>query len=166
MDRMRTSLFSILGDLSGVSFLDLFSGTGIIGIEGASRGAEPVVLVEKDPRKRETIRKNLSFVETRIELFTMPVERFIHSDSRTFDIVFLDPPFDFREKGLILDEVGRTLLADEGLAIIHLHRSEKLPTVREALALSDRREYGQSILLFFRKKPAREADGGRPHVFP
>ena len=52
MDRMRESLFSILGDLSGRSFLDLFSGSGLVGLEAASRGADPVDLVEKDPGKK------------------------------------------------------------------------------------------------------------------
>jgi 16S rRNA (guanine966-N2)-methyltransferase len=59
MDRMRVSLFSILGDLSGCSFLDLYSGSGVLGIEAASRGADPVLLVEMDRRKRETILKNI-----------------------------------------------------------------------------------------------------------
>ena len=66
MDRMRESLFAILGDLSGLSFLDLFSGSGVVAIEAASRGAEPIVLVEMDRGKKETIEKNLSFVEEEI----------------------------------------------------------------------------------------------------
>ena len=53
MDRMRESLFSILGDLQSVSFLDLFCGSGVVGIEAASRGAEPVTLVESDRLKRQ-----------------------------------------------------------------------------------------------------------------
>jgi 16S rRNA (guanine966-N2)-methyltransferase len=155
MDRMRISLFSILGDLSGLSFLDLFSGTGVIGVEAASRGAEPVVLVEMDARKRKTIQKNISFVESRIELLTMPVERFLRSNSRTFDIVFLDPPFDFVDKGAVLDAVGEgSHLTGGGLAIIHLHRAEKLGLERPAFTLNDRREYGQSLVLFFRKRGA------------
>jgi 16S rRNA (guanine966-N2)-methyltransferase len=153
MDRMRVSLFSILGDLTGCSFLDLFSGSGVLGIEAASRGAEPVVLVEKDRRKRETILKNISFVRTRIELITMPVERFLLGDPRSFDVVFLDPPFDLSGKAAILDGVaGGTTLAAEGLAILHLHRAEKLEPERPQLELADRREYGQSILLFFRRR--------------
>jgi 16S rRNA (guanine(966)-N(2))-methyltransferase RsmD len=153
MDRMRVSLFSILGDLTGLSFLDLFSGSGIIGIEAASRGAEPVVLVEKDPRKRIVIGKNISFVESRIELLTMPVERFLRTNARSFDLAFLDPPFDFPGKGDILDAVAAGMhLSSEGLALIHLHRAEKLSTDREGLSLADRREYGQSIVLFFRKR--------------
>ena len=104
MDRMRQSLFSILGNLEGTSFLDLFSGTGILGIEAASRGADPVLLVEKDARKKKTILKNISFVETHIDLVVAPVERFLRTNTRSWDIVFLDPPFDREGKGLVLDE--------------------------------------------------------------
>ena len=63
MDRMRESLFAILGNLDDMSFLDLYSGSGIVGIEAASRGADPVFLVEKDVKKRKTIIQNISFVK-------------------------------------------------------------------------------------------------------
>jgi 16S rRNA (guanine966-N2)-methyltransferase len=153
MDRMRISLFSILGDLSGLSFLDLFSGSGVIGIEAASRGAEPVVLVEKDPRKKATILKNISFVEERIELVTAPVERFLRSNSSSFDLVFLDPPFNYGDKDGALDAVFEgPHLSPGGLAVLHVHRAENLGTVRPGIALTDRREYGQSTLLFFRRR--------------
>ncbi len=158
MDRMRTSLFSILGDLSGCSFLDLFSGSGILGIEAASRGARPVVLVEMDRRKRETILKNISFVEPAIELVIAPVEAFLARDRRSFDVVFLDPPFNLAGKAAVLDALaGCAILARDGMAILHLHRAEKLETDRPRLELADRREYGQSILLFFRRKMPPEA---------
>ncbi len=155
MDRMRASLFSILGDLTGAPFLDLFSGTGVIGIEAASRGAEPVILVEKDPRKKPTILRNISFVQSAIELRVMPAERFLRWSEQPFDIVFLDPPFDFPGKEAVLDAVAAgPHLAPEGLAVIHLHRAEKLSTDRQGLELADRREYGQSLLLFFRRRAA------------
>ena len=88
MDRMRQSVFSILGNLEGISFLDLFSGTGIIGIEAASRGADPVVLVEKDPRKKATILQNISFVESGIQLLSCSAESFLKKrDSRACSTV-------------------------------------------------------------------------------
>jgi 16S rRNA (guanine(966)-N(2))-methyltransferase RsmD len=155
MDRMRTSLFSILGGLEGRSFLDLFSGSGILGIEAASRGAAPVVLVEKDYRKRATLIRNMSFVSSDIDLVMAPVERFLRSDPRRWDVVFLDPPFDAEAKGAVLDAAcGPAHLAPGGVAIIHLHRAEKLATERPGLLLSDRREYGQSLLLFFQRAEA------------
>jgi 16S rRNA (guanine966-N2)-methyltransferase len=152
MDRMRASLFSILGNLEGISFLDLFAGSGILGIEAASRGAAPVLLVERDHKKRPTIQKNTSFVETPIELIMAPVERFLNTNQRSWDVVFLDPPFDYPTKGDVLDAAcRRPHLGEGGLAIMHLHAAEKLSTDRPGLVLDDRREYGQSLLLFFRR---------------
>ena len=162
MDRMRQSLFSILGDMEGRAFLDLFSGTGVIGVEAASRGAQPVLLVEKDPRKRATILKNISFVESHIELVTGSVEAFLGRDPRSWDLIFLDPPFDFLRKADVLDEACRPPhLSSDGLAVIHLHMAEKLETRRAGLELADRRTYGQSLLLFFRR-----ASGGSPGEAP
>jgi 16S rRNA (guanine(966)-N(2))-methyltransferase RsmD len=149
---MRQSLFSILGDMEGLSFLDLFSGSGIIGVEAASRGARPVLLVEKDPRKRAIIQKNIAFVESPIELLIAPVDRFLRTDRRSWNLIFLDPPFNFAAKGEVLEEACQPPhLADEGLAIIHLHTAEKLSTERPGLELADRKTYGQSLLLFFRR---------------
>ena len=154
MDRMRASLFSILGNLEGISFLDLFAGSGILGIEAASRRAAPVLLVERDHKKRSTIQKNTSFVETPIELIMAPVERFLSGNQRSWDVVFLDPPFDYPTKGDVLDAAcRRPHLSEGGLAIMHLHSAEKLSTDRPGLVLDDRREYGQSLLLFFRRAP-------------
>lgn len=151
MDRMRASMFQILGDLSGEAFLDLFAGSGVIGVEAASRGARPVTLVEKDPRKKATILKNISFVASPILLRIMPAERFLRTSTDAWDIVFLDPPFDFPGKGELLDSVrAGPHLRSDGLVLIHLHRAEDLSVERPGLELADRREYGQSLLLFFR----------------
>ena len=81
MDRMRESLFSILGNIEDYSFLDLFTGSGCVGIEAASRGAEPVHLVEKDRGKKKVITENISFVESPIMLFMADVNRFIDRKS-------------------------------------------------------------------------------------
>jgi len=151
MDRMRQSLFSILGDLSGCSFLDLFSGSGIIAIEAASRGAGLLVLVEKDPRKRRTLLANVALVEVRVEVLTMPVERFLKHDARTFDLAFLDPPFAFEGKEAVLD-VAAGHLAPGGLALMHFHRAERLEAVRPELEEIDRRDYGQSLVVFWRRR--------------
>ncbi len=153
MDRMRQSLFQILGDLSGCSFLDLFSGSGIIAIEAASRGAGPVVLVEKDPRKRAVLLSNVSFVEAPVEVLTMPVERFLARETRTFDYAFLDPPFAFEGKEAVLDAAAGRLVPG-GIAMMHLHRAEALAAERPGLEQIDRREYGQSLVVFWRKTAA------------
>lgn len=161
MDRMRESMFSILGDISQLSFLDLFTGSGVVGIEAASRGAEPVVLVEKDRRKAPVIRKNLSFVESNIRLVLQPAERFIAAARKNrsgpaegplqqFDIIYLDPPFKYEQKIRLIQSVAAGgLLAPHGLCLIHHPSQEEWPDRIEQLECSDVRGYGGSTLRFF-----------------
>ena len=77
MDRMRESVFSILGDLSGLSFLDLFTGSGVCGLEAYSRGAYPVYLVEKDADKFPVLLKNVSMADKKLECKRMSAETFL-----------------------------------------------------------------------------------------
>ena len=156
MDRMRESLFAILGDLSGLSFLDLFSGSGIVAIEAASRGAEPIVLVEMDRGKKETIEKNLSFVEEEKKVYMTDVERFISTYQGSFSIVYADPPFPMKDKIGLSDRIAKTnIIKPSGLYIIHIP-SEEDPAwpdeLEGKLKLSDKRKYGRSILRFYTKE--------------
>ncbi|MCQ2604573.1 MAG: 16S rRNA (guanine(966)-N(2))-methyltransferase RsmD [Spirochaetia bacterium] len=156
MDRMRESVFSILGNIEGLSFLDLFSGSGIIGIEAASRGASPVVLVEKDFIKKNVIRENYSFVESDISLRLMSVERYIQlAEPKSFNLIFLDPPFPRQEKKKLIDKIGeKQILRDGGILMIHYPAEDELDRVEfEHFRLIDKRKYGRSIVLFFRNRP-------------
>ena len=95
MDRMRESLFAILGNLDGKSFLDLFTGSGMCGLEAYSRGAYPVVLVEKDRGKFPILLKNAALAEKKLECKCMPVELYLTRTKDSFDIIYLDPPFPY-----------------------------------------------------------------------
>jgi len=108
MDRMRESLFSILGDLSGKSFLDLFAGSGVLSLEAASRGAEHIVLVEKDKIKINTIFENVSISPVKIQCHFMPVELFIMRNKEQFDYIFLDPPFPYKYHQDLILKCSRT----------------------------------------------------------
>jgi 16S rRNA (guanine(966)-N(2))-methyltransferase RsmD len=150
MDRMRESMFSILGDISGLAFLDLFTGSGVVGIEAASRGAEPVMLVEMDRRKAPVIRRNIEFVESSISLRLMPAERFLKKPDRTYAIVYLDPPFNYTAKQELIELVSHAnVLVSGGLCLIHHPSNEKWPEAIENLQCSDIRVYGGSTLRFF-----------------
>jgi len=95
-DRVREGLFSSLGgDLSGRTFLDLYAGSGAVGLEAASRGATAVVLVERDARAVGVIRSNLAAVGMpNVVVRAEPVSRFLAEPVVTpFDVVFLDPPY-------------------------------------------------------------------------
>jgi len=148
---MRESMFSILGNISGLAFLDLFTGSGVVGIEAASRGAEPVVLVEKDRRKAEVIRKNISMVETKIDLRLTSAEGYLKRPPRSFDLVYLDPPFAYQPKTKLLKlTVAGAILSPGGLLLIHYPSPEELPEQIDDLVLVDHRRYGGSSLAFYR----------------
>jgi len=153
MDRMRISIFAVLGDLTERSFLDLYSGSGVIGIEAASRGAAPVVLVERDPGKRATILANITFVETPIRLVVKAAERFVAETADRFDTIFLDPPFRLERKEALIERIeARGLLSEGGVLLIHHPEEESLPTEVGELRCIDRRRYGRSIVLFYRRE--------------
>ncbi|MFA7565822.1 MAG: 16S rRNA (guanine(966)-N(2))-methyltransferase RsmD [Alkalispirochaeta sp.] len=158
MDRMRESMFSILGPLESVSFLDLFSGSGLVGIEAWSRGARPVVLVERDRKKRDTIRRNFDGLEPPPVLHMEPVERFIQRNKTVFDIVYLDPPFSYPFKKDLLNRVAVSRSVHAGtVVLIHAPTEEALDNV-DGMPRYDQRDYGGSRLSFFRVE--EKADGG------
>jgi 16S rRNA (guanine(966)-N(2))-methyltransferase RsmD len=150
MDRMRESLFSILGPLEGFSFLDLFSGSGIMALEASSRGAAPIDCVERDRDKLGLLIKNVSLSDERIQCHCIPVERFILRSERSFSIIFCDPPFPYAHKAdLIRSIAGKSLLEPEGRLLIHYPAEDVLPDVFGDLTLTDERSYGRSTVRFY-----------------
>jgi 16S rRNA (guanine966-N2)-methyltransferase len=93
-DRVREALFSMLGDVSGARVLDLYAGSGALGIEALSRGAETAVFVERDQAALAALRRNLDAVGARAEVRRQDVLRFLARPEGTFDLVFCDPPYD------------------------------------------------------------------------
>jgi len=118
-DRVRETVFNWLGqDLSGRTCLDLFAGSGVMGFEAASRGAEKVVMVEVDAATLKVLRANADQLHAgQVELKLMDAMTFINMDSRCFDVIFLDPPY---RLGLLpeLLPLLTTHLAEEGLIYV------------------------------------------------
>jgi 16S rRNA (guanine(966)-N(2))-methyltransferase RsmD len=155
MDRMRESIFAVLGDLGGLSFLDIFSGSGIIALEAVSRGAGPVEAVEMDPLKRKTLLKNVSLAPVRIECHFIAAELFIARAKKRFDLIFCDPPFPYRYKWELLRSIAASALAGPGSRLL-LHRpredSQRDLIERgepERIVHLDARVYGRSVVDFF-----------------
>jgi 16S rRNA (guanine(966)-N(2))-methyltransferase RsmD len=94
-DRVRETLFNWLGqDLTGLTCLDLFAGSGALGFEAASRGAANVVMVERDAAAFQALAANARALDAaRVELRREDGLQFLRRDSRCFDVVFLDPPY-------------------------------------------------------------------------
>lgn len=151
MDRMRESMFSILGNLSDNSFLDLFAGSGVVALEALSRGASHAVLVEKDGGKRKTILENLNIAEeNNVRLILKSVEQVLRPGMERFDVVHLDPPFPMKNKEALLVLADKASQPSEGgTLMIHYPSEDKLPEICGNLRLYDKRIYGRSHLAFY-----------------
>jgi 16S rRNA (guanine966-N2)-methyltransferase len=93
-DRVREALFSMLGDVTGARVLDLYAGSGALGIEALSRGAVSAVFVERDARAAAAIQANLDTVGAEAEVSRQDALAFVGRDGRSYDLVFCDPPYD------------------------------------------------------------------------
>ena len=129
LSKIRESLFNVLqNEIENAIFLDLFAGSGIVGIEAASRGAQKVVFIEKNPRHYKLLKSNLADLNFEHKTFmadtTSMLEKF---DENKFDIIFSDPPYKTDLNPKILEIISRKkLLAPNGLLIIECHREEDL----------------------------------------
>lgn len=122
-DRIKETLFNILQPgLLDCSFLDLFSGSGAIGIEALSRGAAHAVFVEKNPRACTCIRENLSFTKLSEDgkLLNMDVLQALRSleGKEIFDFIFMDPPYGKELERQVLEYLADSSIADENTLII------------------------------------------------
>jgi 16S rRNA (guanine(966)-N(2))-methyltransferase RsmD len=150
MDRMRESVFACLGNIAGLSFLDIFTGSGIIALEAASRGAALIEAVEQDKQKRKTLLENVSVSPCRINCRFMPAELYVKRAKNSFDIIFMDPPFPYQYKWeLIADIASSVLVKNESRILIHRPRNDYLKTYIQNLIKTDSREYGRSVVDFF-----------------
>jgi 16S rRNA (guanine(966)-N(2))-methyltransferase RsmD len=155
MDKMRESVFACLGDLSQKSFLDIFSGSGIIALEAASRGAARIEAVENDPLKRKTLLENVSISPVRIQCRFISAELYVQRGGapgkQPFDFIFLDPPFPYQYKWDLISRIAASSLVSPGSAVIvHRPRQDYQKEDIAALEKTDFREYGRSVVDFFR----------------
>jgi 16S rRNA (guanine966-N2)-methyltransferase len=125
-DRVREALFSTLestGMLDGTTVLDLYAGSGALGLESLSRGAAACHLVEKGPKAAQIARRNADVVARatggRAEVHATAVQTYLRTAGRAVDVVFLDPPYDLPAEQLNEDLVLlRSLLVDDALVIV------------------------------------------------
>ena len=148
-DRVRESLFARLGALTGCRVLDAFAGTGALGIEALSRGAEAAVFVEQAPAVLSVLRANLD------ALAPGAVVRVVRGDARSalrrlaragerFDRIFLDPPYGSEILAEVLP-LAAPLLSDGGQLVLETARRNPLPSP-SGLVILDARRYGDTVI--------------------
>ena len=156
---LRAAIFDLLGhDLSGLSFLELFAGSGAVGMEAISRGAEEVVMIEHNDLNAKTIQENCELLGIELggnfslihaEAFTT-IKR-ISEEHKPFDIVFFDPPYGQKLAKKTLKLItSRDILHAQSLVCVQLETSEKLEVPDDFTVLTERR-YGSSYLMVLQR---------------
>jgi 16S rRNA (guanine966-N2)-methyltransferase len=153
-DRVKEALYNIIGPrITGATLLDLFAGTGGIGIEALSRGAATVVFADCNPASLRLVRENLAMLPPHPEIRVLPLDaeqaiRLLSREQCSFDLIFLDPPF---EAGLLPRTMqtihAAKLLAPEGWLIAE--HSSRTELEAGDWRLFEKRVYGEITLSFF-----------------
>jgi len=151
-DRVKESVFNMLGQYISGDFLDVFAGYGGIGIEAASRGAQSVTFIEKDRGNVGIIRENCD--KARIDNivilqmdFRLALER-LARDGKVFDYVFIDPPYRQDLISPVL-ELLPALLKSDSVVVVEQPKKEELP-LREGYVLTKTRSLGDSKVSFLK----------------
>jgi 16S rRNA (guanine966-N2)-methyltransferase len=171
-DRLRETLFNVLGlNVSGARFLDLFAGTGAIGIEALSRGAAEVVFIENHPPAATLIRRNLDSLGVRSGATVLAVDAHRGLEALTsrkkevepgFDYVFLDPPYGAAEDyARVLRFLGSAdLIVSGGIVIAEHRRNFDLPETAGVLRRVRVLKQGDAALSFYRRRSADDDGTG------
>jgi len=150
-DRVREALFSILGPVADLRVLDLFAGSGALGIEAVSRGAAELTLVDTSPQAIDAIRHNLHALEIDAEVRSQTASSFLREardQRRQYDLVFLDPPYG--EAVRVGSQLAASLvpvLAPGGRAVFESDR--RAPADLVPLRCIDERRYGDTLIQIY-----------------
>ena len=160
-DRVREAIFSALearGAVEGARVLDLYAGSGALGLEAASRGASTVTLVDMSVQATKSCRTNAALVlkaapkgSLAIEVTGSPVQAFLTGSAAEWDLVFIDPPYELGPAELVhnLEQLVRRISAD---AVVVIERSSRDPEPAwpDGLELEKRKNYGDTTLWWVR----------------
>jgi 16S rRNA (guanine966-N2)-methyltransferase len=157
-DQVRTALYNILGDvIEGSLFLDLFAGTGSVGIEALSRGARHAVFVDSSARAVQIIHKNLQQLDLtkQASVYREDVFQALESLSQRgqrFDLVFVGPPYGLGLADGTLAKIAElSVLNPDAMVVTEIFKKEMMQDHYGALGLFDERLYGDNRMKFYRK---------------
>lgn len=160
LDRVKEALFNILQfDIIDKDVLDLFAGSGALGIEAISRGASSATFCDNSGDAIRVIKTNIENTHSTSKAVVLHKDyslalKQLSKENKKFDIIFLDPPYkeDFAEKA-ITEIVNLNVLSKDGIIIVETDDTEKEKTIKtEGIQIFDKRKYGRAILIFIRKE--------------
>jgi len=164
-DRVREALFMALEPLAGLFVLDLFAGSGALGIEALSRGAERVGFVESDARARVVLERNLNDLGVVGRAVVWPLSlpeglRRLAGDLERADLVLLDPPYGGEAARATLASLGGMRLKPGVRVVVEHHGRDVLPDRTGSLERARERRYGETRVSTFRWNDAEPGEGG------
>ena len=145
-DFVRESAFNLIGPVDGASVLDLYAGSGALGIEALSRGASRAVFVDRSREACRTIGQNLEHIGLHATVLCQDAERALARDHSPYDLILADPPYTFTAYDRLAPHIAR-LLAPEGLAVIQTPAA--FEPALEGLEVRTSRKYGSARLTLF-----------------
>ncbi len=157
-DRVKEALFNIIGaDIYDSNFLDLFGGTGSVGIEALSRGASSAIFIEKNRLAYKTLQQNVEFCKVASKATIIMGDAFHYlqrASQQPFEYIFIAPPQykELWEKAILLVDQNPALLSDDGWVIVQIHPMEEKEMQLTNLERFDSRSYGSTLLLFYCRK--------------
>lgn len=149
-DKMRGAVFNVLGDISGLTVLDAFAGSGALGLEALSRGAGRVLFIDSDATAQKVINYNLRKLGlgTAAQLARTTVQTWSKSNpALQFDLVLADPPYDDPQSATIMQLTGH--LKPKGVLVLSWPGKTAVPELG-SLALVSNKNYNDSQLIFYR----------------
>jgi 16S rRNA (guanine966-N2)-methyltransferase len=149
-ERVRNALFNVVGDeVKEAHILDVFSGSGAVGIEAISRGASHVTFIDRDRQAIEALNANLELLLiTQATVVHSPLEAWVDTCQQTFDIIFIDPPYDNMQLSTAFRVIK--LLKPNGLMVLSYPGRGEAPTGTNGVVVVDNRSYGTAALTFYR----------------
>ena len=153
LDQVKEAIFNILFNVEGLSVLDLFAGSGSVGIEALSRGATDAVFVEEWSKAVAAIKRNLKHckLEESARIIGKTVDKAIvilKKEGRPFDLIFVDPPYGKDMVNPTLRTLSESpLVKEESIIVVEHHPKEPIDCIA-GLALTDTRKYGQTHVSF------------------
>ena len=163
-DRVKEAVFNILSpDIAGGNFLDLFGGTGSVGIEALSRGAASTTFIDLHSQAVNTIKHNLvlTHLETKAKVHQMDAFRYLAGAvTQKYDYIYIAPP-QYKQMWLTalhLVDDHMDWLVEDGWVIVQIHPVELEEVTLNNLVEFDRRQYGSTVVLFYEPKAINQAD--------
>ena len=153
VDRVREAFFSILGDVEGLRCLDLFSGTGAVGLEALSRGAAHCTFVEKNTAALRALASNVAALGVppdRCQILRLDVRRAAVRLRPTYGLIYADPPYDLvNDVTSVLFAIMQDNLSPDGIGVIEHRKRDPAPEPPAGLIRNDVRIYGDTALAFY-----------------